>query len=152
MGRHQPQPVPADKHWLICEATLGFSMRQKLRIFRSFTWKQKQISSSSWRGMPAGDCTARAEPAGNPHGLHVPLLRLLSGQSHPYGRLHAAPFRRKEHQMNSTARLVLIVILILLLLGMLPVWPYSAGFGYYPVGGLGLVLLIVIVLLLAGKL
>jgi len=54
--------------------------------------------------------------------------------------------------MNSTARLVLVVILVLLLLGMLPVWPYSAGFGYYPVGGLGLVLLIVIVLLLAGKL
>jgi hypothetical protein len=54
--------------------------------------------------------------------------------------------------MNSTARLVLIVILVLLLLGMLPIWPYSAGFGYYPVGGLGLVLLIVIVLLLAGKL
>ena len=54
--------------------------------------------------------------------------------------------------MNSTARLVLIVILVLLLLGMLPVWPYSAGFGYYPVGGFGLILLIVVVLLLAGKL
>jgi hypothetical protein len=54
--------------------------------------------------------------------------------------------------MNSTARTVLIVILVLLLLGMLPVWPYSAGFGYYPVGGLGLILIIVVVLLLAGKL
>ena len=47
--------------------------------------------------------------------------------------------------MNSTARMVLIVILVLLLLGMLPVWPYSGGFGYYPVGGLGLVLIIVVV-------
>jgi hypothetical protein len=54
--------------------------------------------------------------------------------------------------MNSTARTVLIVILVLLLLGMLPVWPYSARFGYYPVGGLGLILIIVVVLLLAGKL
>ncbi len=54
--------------------------------------------------------------------------------------------------MNSTARTVLIVILILLLLGMLPVWPYSAGFGYYPVGGVGLIVVIVLVLLLAGKL
>jgi hypothetical protein len=54
--------------------------------------------------------------------------------------------------MNATARLVLIVILILLLIGMLPMWPYSAGFGYYPSGGLGLILLIVIILLLAGKL
>jgi hypothetical protein len=54
--------------------------------------------------------------------------------------------------MNSTARLVLIVILVLLLLGMLPVWPYAHDFGIYPAGGLGLVLLIVVVLLLAGKL
>lgn len=53
--------------------------------------------------------------------------------------------------MNSTVRLVLIVILILLLLGLLPVWPYSAGFGYYPVGGMGLIVVIVVVLLLAGK-
>ena len=54
--------------------------------------------------------------------------------------------------MNSTARLVLVVILVLLLLGMLPVWPYARGFGYYPAGGLGLILLIIVVLLLAGKL
>ena len=54
--------------------------------------------------------------------------------------------------MNSTARTVLIVILVLLLLGMLPVWPYSHGLGYYPVGGMGLILIIVVVLLLAGKL
>jgi hypothetical protein len=54
--------------------------------------------------------------------------------------------------MNSSARTILIVILILLLLGMLPVWPYSSGFGYYPAGGLGLIVVIVLVLLLAGKL
>jgi hypothetical protein len=54
--------------------------------------------------------------------------------------------------MNSTARTVLIVILVLLVLGLLPVWPYASGFGYYPSGGLGLILLIIIVLLLAGKL
>jgi hypothetical protein len=54
--------------------------------------------------------------------------------------------------MNSTARIVLIVILVLLVIGLLPAWPYSAGFGYYPSGGLGLVLLILIILLLMGKL
>ena len=48
-------------------------------------------------------------------------------------------------------RLVLIVILILLLIGALPSWPYSAGWGYYPSGGLGLVVLILIVLLLMGR-
>ena len=46
---------------------------------------------------------------------------------------------------------LLIIILIVLLLGALPTWPYSGGWGYYPSGGLGLVLLIVIVLLLVGR-
>ena len=46
---------------------------------------------------------------------------------------------------------ILIVILILLLLGALPTWPYSGGWGYYPSGGLGLVVLIVIVLLVIGR-
>jgi len=54
--------------------------------------------------------------------------------------------------MNSTARLILIVVLLLLVIGMLPVWPYASGLGYYPSGGLGLVLLIVIILLVLGKL
>ena len=46
---------------------------------------------------------------------------------------------------------ILIIILILILLGSLPTWPYSGGWGYYPSGGLGLVLLIVIVLMLVGQ-
>lgn len=46
---------------------------------------------------------------------------------------------------------VLIIVLILLLLGALPTWPYSSGWGYYPSGGLGLVLLIVIILFLMGR-
>ena len=46
---------------------------------------------------------------------------------------------------------LLLIILIILLLGALPTWPYSGGWGYYPSGGLGLVLLIVIVLLLVGR-
>jgi len=47
---------------------------------------------------------------------------------------------------------ILIIVLILLLLGALPTWPYSAGWGYYPGGGIGLILIIVIVLALAGRL
>ena len=46
---------------------------------------------------------------------------------------------------------ILLVILVLLLLGALPTWPYSTGWGYYPSGGLGLVLLIVIILAVAGR-
>jgi hypothetical protein len=46
---------------------------------------------------------------------------------------------------------ILLVILIVLLLGALPTWPYSSGWGYYPSGGLGLVVLIVIILLVMGR-
>ena len=47
---------------------------------------------------------------------------------------------------------ILIMILILLLIGALPTWPYSGGWGYYPSGGLGLIVLIVVILLLTGRL
>lgn len=43
---------------------------------------------------------------------------------------------------------VIVVILILMLIGVFPSWPYSRGWGYYPSGGIGLILLIVIILLL----
>lgn len=46
---------------------------------------------------------------------------------------------------------VLLIILILLLIGALPTWPHSAGWGYYPSGGVGLILIILIILLLLGK-
>jgi hypothetical protein len=49
-----------------------------------------------------------------------------------------------------STRTLLIVILLLLLVGALPTWPYSSGWGYYPSGGLGLLLVIVVVLLLLG--
>lgn len=46
---------------------------------------------------------------------------------------------------------VVIVLLVLLLLGALPTWPYSSGWGYFPSGGLGLVLLIVLILAFTGR-
>jgi len=46
---------------------------------------------------------------------------------------------------------ILLIILILILLGSLPTWPYSTGWGYYPTGGIGLLLVIVIILLLVGR-
>ena len=49
-----------------------------------------------------------------------------------------------------STRTILIVVLLLLLLGALPTWPYSTGWGYYPSGGLGLLLVILVVLLLLG--
>jgi hypothetical protein len=46
---------------------------------------------------------------------------------------------------------ILIVVLILLLLGVFPVWPHSRGWGYYPTGGLGLLLVIIVLLMLMGR-
>lgn len=46
---------------------------------------------------------------------------------------------------------ILLIIIILLLIGAFPTWPYSAGWGYYPSGGLGLVLIILLILLLMGR-
>lgn len=44
--------------------------------------------------------------------------------------------------------IVLLVVLLLLIIGALPSWPYSTGWGYYPSGGLGLILLIVLLLVI----
>jgi hypothetical protein len=46
---------------------------------------------------------------------------------------------------------ILLIILVLLLIGALPTWPYSSGWGYYPSGGLGLVVIILLVLVLLGR-
>ncbi|HVN91929.1 MAG TPA: DUF3309 family protein [Candidatus Binataceae bacterium] len=48
--------------------------------------------------------------------------------------------------------LILLILLIVLLVGALPTWPYSVGWGYYPSGGFGLVILILLILALTGRL
>jgi Protein of unknown function (DUF3309) len=47
---------------------------------------------------------------------------------------------------------ILVIILILILIGALPTWPYSSGWGYYPSSGLGLIVIILLILVLLGKL
>ena len=46
---------------------------------------------------------------------------------------------------------ILLIVVVLLLLSALPTWPYSSGWGYYPSGGLGLVLVIILILFLLGR-
>jgi hypothetical protein len=58
------------------------------------------------------------------------------------------PLVAERYKMIGT---ILLVILILLLVGALPTWPYSGGWGYYPSGGFGLLLIILVILLLAGR-
>jgi hypothetical protein len=47
---------------------------------------------------------------------------------------------------------IILIILVLILLGALPTWPYSSGWGYYPSGGVGLIVVILVILLLMGRL
>jgi hypothetical protein len=49
------------------------------------------------------------------------------------------------------SRLLLLIIVLVLVIGALPTWPYSTGWGYYPSGGLGLLLIIVLILLLMNR-
>jgi len=47
--------------------------------------------------------------------------------------------------------LILLIILVLLVLAVVPTWPYSRDWGYYPSGGLGIVLIIILILVLSGR-
>jgi Protein of unknown function (DUF3309) len=74
--------------------------------------------------------------------------------------MNVAKFRASEEQMVPNSRVdrrifvftILVIVLVLLLIGALPTWPYSSGWGYYPSGGLGLVVVILVILLLMGRL
>jgi Protein of unknown function (DUF3309) len=62
----------------------------------------------------------------------------------------AALARRRLIQEEAKMRLIILIILIILVVGALPSWPYSTGWGYYPVGGLGTLLIIILILALLG--
>lgn len=47
-------------------------------------------------------------------------------------------------------RLIILIVVVILLLGALPTWPYSSGWGYYPAGGLGTILIVLLILALVG--
>jgi hypothetical protein len=72
----------------------------------------------------------------------------LSKDHHRKGSIAPTEINRKRGQAMRT---ILLIVVIILLLGALPTWPYSAGWGYYPSGGLGLVLLVLIILAVMGR-
>jgi Protein of unknown function (DUF3309) len=78
-----------------------------------------------------------------------PFALAVSQSSSPGNKLD--PAEPNFQPRGYDVRTILLIILILLLLGALPTWPYSTGWGYYPSGGLGLVLLIVLILVLAKR-
>jgi hypothetical protein len=63
-----------------------------------------------------------------------------------------AEVTRRGGRGRTTMVTVLIVLLVLMLVGALPAWPHSRGWGYFPSGGLGLILLVLIILALSGRL
>jgi hypothetical protein len=63
-----------------------------------------------------------------------------------------ASFPGKRQTRGEEMITILIVVLVLMLLGAIPAWPHSRGWGYGPSGGLGLIVLILVILLLAGRL
>src|SRR4029078_1784101 len=58
----------------------------------------------------------------------------------------------RQPEVVMSISLLVLIVLVLLLIGALPTWGYSSGWGYWPSGGLGLVLLVLIVLMLMGRL
>jgi len=84
------------------------------------------------------------------HPLISPATYLAQGlPSLGAGKTDSERLRIEPEDRMST---LVIILLVLLLVGALPSWPYSSGWGYYPSGGLGLVLLIVLILALTGRL
>jgi Protein of unknown function (DUF3309) len=61
-----------------------------------------------------------------------------------------APAGPRSTQPEAKMRLIILIILMILIVGAVPSWPYSTGWGYYPVGGLGTLLIIVLILALLG--
>jgi hypothetical protein len=60
------------------------------------------------------------------------------------------PAFRGSSYARANMRLLILIILILLVIGAVPHWPYSTGWGYYPAGGLGTILIILLILALLG--
>ena len=67
-------------------------------------------------------------------------------------KIYHAKRRKLTSFKNMSSGTIILIILIILLISALPAWPYSSGWGYYPSGGLGLVVVILLILLLLGKL
>jgi hypothetical protein len=77
----------------------------------------------------------------------------LDKQRFPSDRCSAEPVNAKLacREIDMSLGTILIIILVLVLLGALPTWPYSSGWGVYPSGGIGLILVIVLILVLLGR-
>jgi hypothetical protein len=63
----------------------------------------------------------------------------------------ARPFRFAPTKVIFMLGTILLVVLVLMLIGALPAWPHSRSWGYYPSGGMGLLLIVLVILLVMGR-
>ena len=97
----------------------------------------------------------RKQPSLRP-GLFSPLLRSADAPirilpiTPPCPKQTSVPLSTFDlfYQPRKTMNNILLILLVLLLLGALPTWPYSSGWGYFPAGGLGLILLVIVIVML----
>src|SRR2546423_7398711 len=132
-------PFPSSPHCAPTRIVFAISIKSRQKIFPTHLARQR--TSPSGGGQDAvGTCPRMIRTA----------------------RLRASGFEGQTILQKKTTNLcgacvarlmrtILLLILILLLLGALPTWPYSTDWGYYPSGGLGLILLIVLILFLLGE-
>ena len=72
---------------------------------------------------------------------------VFDGSAGTFNAKQIGQFQQGGYAVNP----LIVVLLVLLLVGALPTWPYSSGWGYYPSGGVGLIVIIIVVLLLLGR-
>jgi Protein of unknown function (DUF3309) len=75
----------------------------------------------------------------------------MAAQRHSAEPSSALPRLAAGWLVEARMRFILLIVVVILLLGALPTWPYSAGWGYYPSGGLGVVVIVLLILLLMGR-
>jgi hypothetical protein len=132
------------------------TLRLSLKVSRTSTREAKLLCNSFPRRDPQYRIGQRSQQSFIEDGTQRLIIRCLFAVEwtisqltfgeHPVIRLGL----RFERSIMSIGT-ILLIILILILLGALPTWPYSSGWGYYPSGGLGFVVVILLILVLLGR-
>ena len=124
--------------------------------FRSPNWRKNGHQRKFWNNqemcspamqLPSGTGANLLQCAMRGHGEDPGLVVRMSSRGVQGQYRFLIRFGREFVML----RTILLIVLVLLLLGALPTWPYSTGWGYYPSGGLGLILLIVVILIFAKR-
>jgi hypothetical protein len=145
-------------HWparSVNTTNLATTLRLSLKASRTSTREAKLLCNSFPRRDPQYRIGQRSQQSFLEDGTQRLIIRclfavewtILSSPSVSTQSSFGARFERSIMSIGT----ILLIILILILLGALPTWPYSSGWGYYPSGGLGFVVVILLILVLLGR-